>query len=155
MFLAKIPKFNSLQTDFWFDKLVVFSSVANLCFLIFFQKAGIFFSFFCVHREKITDNSLVLLEKERKKEREIVFFRGKCFLRLVFFSGHLLITDYFRCFNASESYACSCPPGFEGDMCEIDIDECAINNLCQNNATCHDAIANFTCECQPGWDGWL
>ena len=39
--------------------------------------------------------------------------------------------------------------GFEGDNCEVNIDEC-LNSTCMNNATCIDDINNFTCQCLKG-----
>ena len=42
--------------------------------------------------------------------------------------------------------------GFEGDSCEINIDECA-SEPCQNGATCRDFVAHYMCNCAPGWSG--
>ncbi|TMS23815.1 Slit-like protein 3 protein [Larimichthys crocea] len=43
---------------------------------------------------------------------------------------------------------CVCPEGFEGDACEINIDDCEDND-CENNSTCVDGINNYTCMCSP------
>ncbi|XP_046970634.1 protein crumbs isoform X1 [Vanessa cardui] len=56
------------------------------------------------------------------------------------------------CADVRNSYACACPPGYTGDYCQIDIDECE-NNQCQNGATCRDDVAKYTCECAEGFDG--
>ncbi|KAM3956609.1 LOW QUALITY PROTEIN: cell polarity complex component crumbs [Aphomia sociella] len=59
-----------------------------------------------------------------------------------------------RCADVRSSYACACPPGYAGDHCEIDIDECE-HNQCQNGATCQDGVAGYTCICPVGFDGDL
>ncbi|KAK3862830.1 hypothetical protein Pcinc_031333, partial [Petrolisthes cinctipes] len=56
------------------------------------------------------------------------------------------------CSDPSEVYSCSCPAGFEGSLCQVNIDEC-INHQCLNNATCVDGINQYTCACQPGYTG--
>lgn len=53
------------------------------------------------------------------------------------------------CINETETYKCNCQPGYAGDDCSIDINECE-NNQCENNATCHDLIAKYECECLVG-----
>ena len=52
------------------------------------------------------------------------------------------------------SYTCDCRPGFEGDRCEAEVDECA-SQPCQNGAVCRDYVNSFVCECRPGFDGIL
>lgn len=50
------------------------------------------------------------------------------------------------------NFRCVCPEGFEGDMCEINIDDCEDND-CENNSTCVDGINNYTCMCSPEYTG--
>ncbi|XP_060810667.1 protein crumbs [Amyelois transitella] len=59
-----------------------------------------------------------------------------------------------RCRDVRSHYGCVCAPGYSGDYCEIDIDECA-SNECQNGATCQDGVASYTCLCPEGFDGEL
>ncbi|XP_049888024.1 protein crumbs [Pectinophora gossypiella] len=59
-----------------------------------------------------------------------------------------------HCADVRSSYACACPPGYSGDYCQVDIDECA-SNQCQNGATCQDGVAMYTCLCPEGFDGEL
>lgn len=49
-------------------------------------------------------------------------------------------------------YRCACADGFEGENCEVNIDDCEDND-CENNATCIDGINNYTCLCPPEYTG--
>ena len=52
----------------------------------------------------------------------------------------------------SSGFACVCPPGYEGNLCEIDINFC-IPDPCLNGATCVDMPDGFECQCPPGYEG--
>lgn len=58
-----------------------------------------------------------------------------------------------KCLDARANYTCDCLAGYEGDLCQTDIDEC-VGNSCLNGK-CVDGVANYTCRCDPGWTSWL
>lgn len=53
----------------------------------------------------------------------------------------------------SGKYICVCSPGFEGDLCQVNIDDCA-SSPCGLDR-CFDGINSFRCECTPGLQGEL
>lgn len=50
------------------------------------------------------------------------------------------------------SLRCECASGYQGQLCEVDIDEC-YPNPCENGATCVDGPGAYTCRCPPGFNG--
>ncbi|CAF3578872.1 unnamed protein product [Adineta steineri] len=50
-------------------------------------------------------------------------------------------------------YTCQCLPGFTGQMCEINVDDC-ISQPCKHGR-CLDNINGFYCQCYQGYDGGL
>ncbi|XP_052856054.1 cubilin homolog [Drosophila gunungcola] len=62
-----------------------------------------------------------------------------------------------KCVNNFTSYYCECPSNFEGTLCEVDVNECALyegTDLgCQNGAECHNRPGSYSCLCAAGWHG--
>ena len=54
-------------------------------------------------------------------------------------------------YEKAEGYVCSCKPGFEGDNCEVDINECVPDPCVQGQGKCKDEIAMYVCDCEPGY----
>ena len=45
-------------------------------------------------------------------------------------------------------------PGFTGENCKVNIDECgAMNIMFNERGQCVDCVNNFTCDCNPGYTG--
>ncbi len=58
------------------------------------------------------------------------------------------------CTADGDAYACECDDGYEGDDCEINIDDCE-GDPC-TNGECVDAVAGFQCDCgNSGYTGEL
>ena len=47
---------------------------------------------------------------------------------------------------------CSCPPGYVGTTCEVDVDAC-LSRPCLNSATCVDGVEVYSCDCMVGFAG--
>lgn len=50
------------------------------------------------------------------------------------------------------TFSCHCLPGFTGDKCQTDMNEC-LSEPCKNGGTCSDYVNSYTCKCQVGFDG--
>ncbi|KAF3848673.1 hypothetical protein F7725_015170 [Dissostichus mawsoni] len=57
------------------------------------------------------------------------------------------------CEDLFNKFGCVCDPGWEGDRCERDTDDCA-SQPCVHGS-CRDHLAGFECRCHPGYAGTL
>jgi Filamin/ABP280 repeat/EGF-like domain/Human growth factor-like EGF len=55
------------------------------------------------------------------------------------------------CSNQVNGFTCACAAGYQGDRCELEIDDCA-SNPCQHG-TCSDLGLSYTCACSAGYTG--
>ncbi|XP_048489260.1 delta and Notch-like epidermal growth factor-related receptor isoform X2 [Plutella xylostella] len=49
-------------------------------------------------------------------------------------------------------YRCFCRPGYTGDLCELEYNECE-SSPCANGGTCTDRVGGFACACGRGYTG--
>ena len=52
----------------------------------------------------------------------------------------------------SDCSGCQCISGYEGTLCNSNIDECS-PDPCQNGGTCIDGMNSYTCVCMDGYNG--
>ncbi|KAG8141786.1 hypothetical protein E2320_006463, partial [Naja naja] len=55
-------------------------------------------------------------------------------------------------YKAAAGFICSCHPGFEGETCSINTDECE-SEPCKNGGNCMDLVNGYHCDCLPGYSG--
>src|SRR4051812_46666419 len=60
------------------------------------------------------------------------------------------------CQNLLNGYTCSCVKGFNGNLCQYDINDCApldgsAQSPCLNNGLCTDRTNGYVCSCAQGF----
>ena len=55
------------------------------------------------------------------------------------------------CVPTPDGFDCECTPGYDGDLCENNIDDC-LEEPCVNG-TCFDEVDAYLCDCEPGYQG--
>ena len=56
----------------------------------------------------------------------------------------------------SQAFNCTCEPGYTGQQCDININECDLpenKGVCKNGAYCDDALNSYVCLCRNGFHG--
>jgi Notch-like protein len=60
-----------------------------------------------------------------------------------------------NCINGtcdSSDGECDCVAGYEGSLCQHNIDDCA-KMPCEHSGTCTDELNDYQCQCPTGYDG--
>jgi len=62
---------------------------------------------------------------------------------------------YGKCIDLGvDDMRCTCLPGWEDKLCDLDINECGVQtDMCNANALCINNDGSYTCECKSGWQG--
>ncbi|XP_027890839.1 protein crumbs homolog 1-like [Xiphophorus couchianus] len=81
---------------------------------------------------------------------------GECFQRSILQNYGTLpeLTTANFSYNVAAGFICRCLPGFAGDNCSVNVDECE-SAPCHHGGSCQDQINSFRCVCPEGFTGVL
>lgn len=105
-----------------------------------------------IRPEKLSGLSLNIKALKRYNLKNFSFVISLDFIIVVLiwlsFCFHL-IHFIGQCVDEVSRYRCECEVGFNGTLCEHNIDDCVLHT-CNNYSLCQDGINNYTCVCKPG-----
>ena len=55
------------------------------------------------------------------------------------------------CQDQVDGFICLCEPGYDGNLCNNNIDDCSTNPCVRGN--CSDEVDSFSCTCDLGYEG--
>lgn len=61
-------------------------------------------------------------------------------------------SDWTFSYDTAAGYICQCQPGYTGENCSLNIDEC-VSEPCQNGGQCEDRVNGYICVCADGYKG--
>ncbi|XP_049322590.1 protein crumbs homolog 2a [Astyanax mexicanus] len=61
-------------------------------------------------------------------------------------------SDWTFSYATAAGYVCQCQPGYTGETCSVNIDEC-VSEPCQNGGQCEDRVNGYVCICADGYRG--
>ena len=56
------------------------------------------------------------------------------------------------CVDGENSYTCSCPSGYTGTRCELEVNECE-SQPCAHGGQCTDMFDGYSCQCADTFTG--
>lgn len=57
------------------------------------------------------------------------------------------------CLDKVNDFECRCAPGYQGRMCNEEVNECASSPCVIGHGTCEDLLNDYMCHCSPEYEG--